>query len=161
MTVVEYRPSAADGQWKQPDHLSDRPSFKSRLLGRFISTASAEQLSMEDVDAVYAEIAQEMHTLDQRMCSQKWEKGDYRRMRAKRAAWGAVHQALQARRSKRARAEKRRKHLVRPFADLFQDVAREFLPEATYSQILELARQRNADAMAELAAMDDSADPLD
>jgi hypothetical protein len=156
MTAIEYRPSTEPGQWKQPDHLSDRPSFNSRRLGRIVSTAGVYHLSWEDADELFLELTQDIHTLTSRISSQHWPLPDLRRMKAKKARWGAVHQALCARRSIRAKAEKRRRHLQRNLSDLFQDIAREELPENLFKALTERAKVRHAEALAELAGMEDS-----
>ena len=111
MTIIEYRPNVKPGQWKQPDHLSDRPSFNSRRLGRIVSTAGVLHLSLEDLDELYQELVQEIHTLALRISSQKWPHHDFCRMKAKKASWGAVHQAIQQRRGAIRKVEKRRRHL--------------------------------------------------
>jgi hypothetical protein len=84
MTVIEYRPSANLNHWKQPDHLSDRPSFNSRCLGKIISTAGVPYLSLEEVDELFLEITQEIHTLASRISSQRWPLLDLHRMKAKK-----------------------------------------------------------------------------
>lgn len=156
MTVAEYCPSDAPSQWKQPDHLSDRPSFKSRRLGRVVSAAGVEHLSWEEVDELFQELTQEMHALDARMNSQKWPLHEYRCMRWKRQRWGAVHQALNQRRGVRARVRKRRNQLDRTVPEFFIDIAKQELPQELYAQILDSAKQRQAEAMAELASMADT-----
>jgi hypothetical protein len=155
MTVTEYRPSAESGQWKQPDHLSDRPSFNSKRLGRIVSTAGVPHLSWEDADELFLELTQEIHTLASRISSQQWPLPDLRRMKAKKARWGAVHQALLQRRAVKAKIEKRRQHLVdRKFPDLFVDIAREKLPESLFRELVESTMARQAEFQSELAGID-------
>jgi hypothetical protein len=155
MTVAEYRPSADPfAQWKQPDHLSDKPSFKSRHLGRTVSTAGVAHLSWEDVDELFSELTQEIQTLASRMCSQLWPKDEYRRMKAKKARWGAVHQALNQRRAVRAKTEKKRQTLERKLPELFVDIAKEELPSELFARLMEGAKEREAECLAELATME-------
>ena len=161
MTVIEYRPGLASGQRKQPDCLSDKPSFKSRRLGRVVSTAGVHHLSWEEVDELFHELTEEIQTLGSRMCSQLWSKQEHRRMKSKKARWGAVHQALCQRRSIRAKARKVRKASERSFAHLFQDIAREELPEELYTRLQENAKERYAEALIELANLRSEGIPLD
>jgi hypothetical protein len=156
MTVIEYRPTAEPGQWKQPDHLSDRPSYDSKRLGRVVSTAGVPHLSQEDVYELYAELEQEIQTLASRISSQQWPLADLRRMKAKKARWGAVHQALTRKLAAINKAEKRRQQLERRFPDIFCDIARDELPKEIFCRLLEIAKAREAEYLAELAAMEDS-----
>jgi hypothetical protein len=157
MTVIEYRPGADPGQWKQPDHLSDRPSFNSKCLGRVISTAGVPHLSWEEVDELFLELTQEIHTLASRISSQYWPLPDLHRMKGKKARWGAVHQALCARRGARARKEKRRRHLEgRTISDHFCDIAREKLPKELFDRLTEIAKERHSEFLAELAGLEDA-----
>ena len=153
MIVTEYRPSAESGQWKQPDHLSDRPSFNSKRLGRIVSTAGVPHLSWEDVDELFLELTQEIHTLASRISSQQWPLPDLWRMKAKKARWGAVHQALLQRRAVKAKIEKRRQRLDRKFPDLFVDIAREKLPESLFRELFESTMARQAEFQSELAGI--------
>jgi hypothetical protein len=159
MTIIEYRPGAEPGQWKQPDHLSDRPSFSSKRLGRIVSTAGVAHLSWEDLDELYEELEQEIHTLASRISSQQWPLPDLRRMRAKKARWGAVHQALIRRRGEMRRViiktERRRRHLEGTnINDHFIDIAREELPKELFDRLLQSAKERHSEFQAELASMD-------
>jgi hypothetical protein len=156
MAIIEYRPGAEPGQWKQPDHLSDRPSFSSKRLGRVVSTAGVPHLSWEEVDELFLELTQEIHTLASRISSQRWPLPDLHRMKAKKARWGAVHQALLERRGAKAKIEKRRQHLGRKFPDLFTDIAREKLPESLFRELVESTMARQAEFQAELAGMEDA-----
>lgn len=154
MTVIEYRPGAKPGKWKQPDHVSDRPGFNSKRLGRIVLTAGVPHLSQEDVCELYEELEQEIQTLASRISSQQWPLPDLRRMKAKKARWGAVHQALIPKRAAIGKAEKRRQQLERKFPDIFCDIAMEQLPKELFSQLLKSAKAREAEYLAELARME-------
>jgi hypothetical protein len=156
MKIIEYRPSDKPGQRKQPDHLSDRPSFNSRGLGRIVSTAGVLHLLPEDLDDLYQELTQEIQALALRKNSQKWPLSDYRRMKAKLASWGAVHQAIITRRAAINKVEKRRRHLEGySVADCFMDIAHEELPKELFCQLLEGAKQRHGQFQLELSKMID------
>jgi hypothetical protein len=162
MTIVEFRPGAKRNQWKQPDHLSDRPSFKSRRLGKVVSTAGVLHLSPEDLDDLYQELEQEIHTLALRISSQEWPLHDRRRMNAKKSSWGAVHQAILRRRAVIAKVKKRRRHLEEySIADHFMDIAAEELPKELFHQLLENAKQRHGQFQFELAEMSDNCPGVD
>jgi hypothetical protein len=157
MTVVEYRPSAAPGQWKQPDHLSDKPSFKSKRLGRVVSTAGVPHLPEEDVEDLYAELTQEIQTLGSRMASQRWPAEDFQRMKATKSRWGAVHQTLLTRLAAIKKAERRRDQLRRPFAEIFFDIAKQELPCDLFCRLREATFEQLGENSEELARMDAAA----
>ena len=154
MAIIEYRPGAEPGQWKQPDHLSDRPGFDSKRLGRIVSTAGVPHLSRDDVNELYEELEQEIQTLASRISSQQWSLPDLRRMKAKKARWGAVHQALIRKRAAINKVEKRRQALERKFPDIFCDIAKEQLPNELFCRLLESAKAREAEYQAEIAGLE-------
>ena len=152
MTIIEYRPSNKPGQRKQPDHLSDRPSFNSKRLGRIVSTAGVLYLSPEDLDDLYQELTQEIQTLALRKSSQEWPLSDRRRMNRKLKSWGAVHQAIITKRCAIRKTEKKRQHLEGySIADHFKDIAKERLSKGLFCQLLEGAKQRHDEFQLEIA----------
>ena len=152
MSIVEYRPGSKPGQRKQPDRLSDRPSFNSKRLGRIVSTAGVLHLSLEDLDDLYQELTQEIQTRTLRKRSQEGPLSDIRRMNVKLKSWGAVHQAIITKRCAIRKTEKKRQHLEGySIADHFKDIAKERLSKGLFCQLLEGAKQRHDEFQLELA----------